>query len=360
MSLSQAHIRILDPAAAAHTPAGRAAATHTHVRDIIRAAGTPPPAALQQLNRLVRSGHARATLSCAHPDLRTAAGNDEQARTLCRRNPDLWNIFAYEREWDSHPEYNNFMDPASPVHQRKTFQAEIYARLLAQPLEGLAADSRVLDAGAGVGRMVPHLAPYDARLDLVDASERALLHAWDALCRTRAAAYDLHWRDARDLGCFEDNAFDLVRALELLCYMQDPWRAAAELGRVCRPGGTVAFSVENKAGAMLADPLLASEDADHLLKSNELVVPEYLYVSYHTAEAAAALAVMAGLQIRRVAGCHFLADGPFHTVVDEALLADPARRARALAAEDMCREHPWLRRLARAWFVIAEKPGPAT
>lgn len=299
---------------------------------------------------------AEISLFCAHEDLRTISQDGSEALELCARRPGLWNALAYEREWRTHPEYNNFMDPESPVHHRKIYQGEIYARLLGPQIEKLDSGARVLDLGAGVGRMAPHLARTGARLDLADASERALLHALGVLCGCGVRDFDLHWRDAHDLSCFEDGAFDLVLALELLCYLDEPVRAVSELARVCRPGGVVAYSVESKAGAILGDARLNASDVDALLRSNQLTVPEYMLVNYHTADAAAALAVMAGLKVQFVAGCHYLADGPFDALVSEESLADPQKHARTHEAEEMCRGHEWLRRLARAWFVTAQKP----
>jgi SAM-dependent methyltransferase len=356
MSLRNAAIQILNHEAVGADAVGRHIQSADLVRDIMGRAGQAPAQTLCALNTLRRQGAVSVALPCAHPDMQAVAAEGPAAMALCAQSPALWNVYAYAREWDSHPEYNDFMNPASPAHHRKTFQGEIYAKMLAPWIERLDAASRVLDAGAGVGRMAPHLARTGARLDLADASERALLCAWDTLCRAGARDYDLHWRGAHDLDCFATDSFDLVLALELLCYLDEPTRAAAELARVCRPGGVVAFSVENKAGAIFGDPHIEAGDISALLTCNELVVPEYIYVNYHTADAAAALAVMAGLEIRLVAGCHFLADGPFHALATEEMLANPQKRTRAHAVENACREHAWLRRFARAWLVVAQKP----
>ena len=270
-------------------------------------------------------------------------------------SPGRWNVTAYEREWAEYPEYNDFMRPDSPVHQRKIFQAEIYARALAPWLDKLTANHAVLDAGAGVGRMVPHLAKTGAALTLVDASARALEVAARVLREHGAGRHELHCRDASNLSCFPDNSFDLCLALELLCYLDDPQKTARELARVCRPGGIVAFSVENKTGAILGGSNFSCKEIDVLLNSNEMRIPGDLYVKYYTSKSAAALAARAGLRVECVMGCHYLADGPFHALATEPALADHTKRKRFHIIEEMLRSMDLLNKFARAWLVVGIK-----
>jgi SAM-dependent methyltransferase len=145
-----------------------------------------------------------------------------------------------------------------------------------------------------------------------------------------------------------------VLALELLCYVGDPAAAMAELARVCRPGGVVALSVENKPGAALGSGM-SLEQLESLAKSDVLHEPGLSYTRYFTRGDAAALAGRAGLVVERVEGCHFMADGPFRAVAAESALAEPRKRARCHAAERLCRESDLLSNLPRAWFVLARK-----
>ena len=325
------------------------------VRELVGDADADRAAALCKLQGLYGHGAVKVRLVCESPELDTLFTEPSAARDLCKKRPALWNVFAYEREWETHPEYNDFLQKESPVHQRKTFGAEIYADLLRDELSRLGPGSAVLDAGAGVGRMVSHLVPTGAALTLLDASPRALECAWRELCHSGAQRYDLHLRMAHDLSCFEDDSFDLVLALELLCYLDDPAVAAAELARVCRPGGVVAFSVENKPGAILGDSNLSAKDILTLLGSDELSVSEYGYTRYYTRDAANKLARGAGLQVHRIQGCHYIADGPLNALVSEPALADPRKRRRFHTAERLCRTHDPLNRLPRAWLVVAGK-----
>jgi SAM-dependent methyltransferase len=89
---------------------------------------------------------------------------------------------------------------------------------------------RILDAGTGVGSLLPvlHAASPGALVVGVDAAVGMLRRAPPAFPR---AAMDL-----RRLA-FADEAFDAVTALFVLFHVQPPGPAVAELRRVLRPGG---------------------------------------------------------------------------------------------------------------------------
>lgn len=102
--------------------------------------------------------------------------------------------------------------------------------------------SGVLDVGCGFGLetlRLARLAGSGGRVAGVDKSADFIAEA-----RRRAAAdglaIDFGVGDAAALAC-EDAAFDHVRAERLLIYLDDPARTAAEMRRVARPGGSLAF-----------------------------------------------------------------------------------------------------------------------
>ncbi|ADP80193.1 Methyltransferase type 11 [Pseudofrankia inefficax] len=160
-------------------------------------------------------------------------------------------------------------------------------RQLGQRL-GLEADSRVLDAGCGMGDVARTLAA-DFGLDitgidildfnLVEArrrSERAGLAN-----RTRFIECDYH-----DLSRFEDGEFDGVYTMETFVHAADAERALAEFHRVLRPGGRLvmfeysrtpnecllpaaraAFDAVCELGAMPAWHRLNHGDLENLLES---------------------------------------------------------------------------------------------
>ena len=106
----------------------------------------------------------------------------------------------------------------------------------------VSAGMRVLDVGCGFGletlRLARRIAPGGAVVG-IDKSAEFIGEA-----RRRAAtagleiAFDVGDADALP---YPDGAFDHARAERLLIYLTDPGRAVAEMRRVVRPGGSLAF-----------------------------------------------------------------------------------------------------------------------
>jgi phosphatidylethanolamine/phosphatidyl-N-methylethanolamine N-methyltransferase len=109
---------------------------------------------------------------------------------------------------------------------------------------------RILEAGVGTGLSLPYFRP-DSEVTGIDVSE-------EMMARARRLAQEknlrhvkgLHIMDAEHLE-FEDNSFDAVLALYVASVVPSPARFAAELRRVCIPGGTIVlvnhFTSENWA-----------------------------------------------------------------------------------------------------------------
>jgi phosphatidylethanolamine/phosphatidyl-N-methylethanolamine N-methyltransferase len=97
---------------------------------------------------------------------------------------------------------------------------------------------RILEAGVGTGLSLPHFRP-DSRVTGIDVSEEMLAKARRRVARRRLAHVDgLHVMDAENLE-FADNSFDAVLALYVASVVPNPARFAAEMRRVCIPGGTI-------------------------------------------------------------------------------------------------------------------------
>jgi phosphatidylethanolamine/phosphatidyl-N-methylethanolamine N-methyltransferase len=107
---------------------------------------------------------------------------------------------------------------------------------------------RILEVGVGTGLSLPHFRT-DSRVTGIDVSEEMLARA-----RRRAERLThvegLHVMDAENLE-FPDNSFDAVLALYVASVVPNPARFAAEMRRVCIPGGTIVvvnhFTSENPA-----------------------------------------------------------------------------------------------------------------
>jgi SAM-dependent methyltransferase len=102
------------------------------------------------------------------------------------------------------------------------------------------AGSRVLDVACGTGNTAIPAARASASVTGVDIASNLLAQA-----RQRAAAEHLDIRfdegDAEELP-FPDRSFDVVLSMFGAMFAPRPERVAAELLRVCKPGGTIAMA----------------------------------------------------------------------------------------------------------------------
>ena len=97
---------------------------------------------------------------------------------------------------------------------------------------------RILEVGVGTGLSLPHFRP-DSRVTGIDVSTEMLAKAQRRAKRLRLAhVEDLQVMDAENLE-FPDSSFDAVLALYVASVVPNPARFAAEMRRVCIPGGTI-------------------------------------------------------------------------------------------------------------------------
>jgi phosphatidylethanolamine/phosphatidyl-N-methylethanolamine N-methyltransferase len=97
---------------------------------------------------------------------------------------------------------------------------------------------RILEVGVGTGLSLPHFR-RDSRVIGVDVSTEMLAKARHRAERLRLTHVEgLLVMDAEHLE-FPDNSFDAVLALYVASVVPNPARFAAEMRRVCIPGGTI-------------------------------------------------------------------------------------------------------------------------
>jgi SAM-dependent methyltransferase len=111
-------------------------------------------------------------------------------------------------------------------------------------LAGVARGQAALDVGCGPGALTAELVRRlgDAFVRAVDPSE-----SFVAAARERLPGVDVSLAAAEQLP-FGDGAFDVVLAQLVVHFMTDPVAGLREMGRVARPGGTVAACVWDYAG----------------------------------------------------------------------------------------------------------------
>jgi SAM-dependent methyltransferase len=117
---------------------------------------------------------------------------------------------------------------------------------LVGPLEG----RDVLDIGCGDGVYALAAARAGAHVIGLDRSAAAV-DAARAHAESEGLAVDLQVGDAGALP-FPADRFDVVLAVTVLCFAEDPARAIAEMARVLRPGGVLVLGELGKWSAWAA------------------------------------------------------------------------------------------------------------
>ncbi|HUK07566.1 MAG TPA: class I SAM-dependent methyltransferase [Stellaceae bacterium] len=97
---------------------------------------------------------------------------------------------------------------------------------------------RILEVGVGTGLSLPHFR-RDARVVGIDVSKEMLAKARRRVERNRLAHVEALLEMDAERTSFEDNSFDAVLALYVASVVPNPERFAAEMRRVCKPGGSI-------------------------------------------------------------------------------------------------------------------------
>lgn len=265
----------------------------------------------------------------------------ELHRGAPERCPAHANLAGAVAAWRDAPASMDFLDPASPNHECKLLERGLY---LDRWLPWLPPGARVLDVGGGIGRFAAWLLDRGCDVDLVDPDLRALRRALDHAIG-RPGRLDLHWSTAEALP--ELGLFDVVLAVEVLCYCENPALALANLRRALRPGGTLLFSVEAPYGWSMSIDVPAGT-LPALLGDGVVHVPGDRFV--RTFDEASIRATFAGWEILDLLPTHYLLSGPLEGC------AGPVDLPGLIEAEARIRAHPVLGRLNRAWMGVA-RPG---
>lgn len=256
--------------------------------------------------------------------------------------------------WTDHPEYMDFLDPASPVYALKRMERDLYLHhwgphlhqsgphLHGPRLDGV----RVLDVGSGIGRFTCPLLDRGATVHAADADLESLRRlVWHSA--GREGRIDVSWTDVHHLP---EVTVDLAIAAEVLCYVPDAALALKSIARRVRAGGTVLLSLEARYGWAAAQDapraIEAALDGDGVVD-----VPGDRWVRTCTRDDVISLLGAAGLVVDDVVASHWLPDGPLEdTMPAEITLPE------LVALEDRCRQHPVWAPLNRLWLAAAHVP----
>ena len=97
---------------------------------------------------------------------------------------------------------------------------------------------RILEVGVGTGLSLPYFRD-DARVVGIDVSKEMLARARERVHRRGLAQVEMLLEMDAEAMSFADDSFDAVVALYVASVVPNPARLAAEIRRVCRPGGTI-------------------------------------------------------------------------------------------------------------------------
>jgi len=141
---------------------------------------------------------------------------------------------------------------------------------------GIRPGDRVLEVGVGTG-INAALYPTDCSVTGIDLSSSMLEKARERVARKGVRNVRLLQMDAANLK-FADDTFDIVYAPYVISVVPDPVAVAAEMRRVCRPGGRIVilnhFRSKNRFGAWLER--IISPLTVHIGFKSDLDLPAFL------------------------------------------------------------------------------------
>ena len=273
----------------------------------------------------------RITLPTADPWVR-GTGDPEHAYLDGARNG-----------WVDHPEYMDFLDAESPVHDLKQAEADLYWHHWAEQLNA----PRVLDVGCGIGRLAARLLDRGATVFGVDPDLESLRRfAWHAA--GRSGHLDLFWASVHALPSVE---VDLAIASEVLCYVPDHVAALRAIAERLVPGGTLLVSVEARFGWAASQDAPAGTLEAALNDEGIVQVEGDRWVRTYDEPAIREWVAAAGLELQAAVPSHWIPDGPLEDIAPPALSLEEL-----LELEGRCRAHPVWGPLHRLWLLTLRRP----
>lgn len=269
--------------------------------------------------------------------------------------PGFHNVIGVEDAFEKKPLDMDFLNPASPFYYLKNLSTQIYRRFLEPHLQSISSNATVLDAGCGIGRFTLLLAERFAKVVAFDPSLSSLKTCQRHLKERGFDDVELHWADISFLDDWLPNSFDLVVAMELICYTADPAKALRQLVRVAKPDATIILSVEGRPGALCVERVNDYSTLMNVLSGKPLVIERDRFVIYFDFEGFKNLLYDANLKDVFIEGSHYFGEGPFWQSVDDSQLDDPKYVEKIIRAEEFCRADPKIAAWARVFSAKAKK-----
>ena len=285
-------------------------------------------------------------------------GDPDSRRAAIEREPGLVNVLGMEAEWSRKPETMDYLSPDSPYYWLKQLSTRLYLDFVQPLFDDLAPESRALEAGCGIGRLATHLAPRFSQVISFDPCYASLSAYAGRLAKRAIGNVELVWADLTWLDEVPPDRFDLVIALELICYCADPLGALRRLVRVARPGAQVIVSVEALPGALAvrgAEGLAALSDA---LEGQSMVQSDEEYVIGFDRSGLQRLCADAGLVDVRIQRSHYFGEGPLWQALDDERLCESDYLEEVLQAERTLRTDPRVSSWSRVLTAAGTATGP--
>jgi len=141
-------------------------------------------------------------------------------------------------------------DLSAPTYDKKEKYLDSFEQDKLMEIVGEVKGKKVLDVGAGTGRITAELTKNGAQVTALDVSEK-MLEVLKTKVKNRKLL-ECVVGDAESLP-FADNSFDVVVAAFLIVHLKDPTRFFDEAYRVLAPGGVLVVTNINQKEAPEVD-----------------------------------------------------------------------------------------------------------
>ncbi len=281
-------------------------------------------------------------------------GEPREVEAYLSGDAGLHNVYGYQRAFNVEPRVMDFLNPVSPFFALKKLSSRLYFDCFGTALSTLPREARVLDVACGVGRFTLPLAQRFAQVTAFDACPSAVDACEQHLREAGLTNVELAWADLTWLDDLPAESFDLLCAIEVLCYTAEAPAAVQRLARVAKPGALLLVAVEAQPGALCGQAMEPVELAA-VLNGDPLFLRHDRWVRYYDRSALTELLTGGGWRMEGLIGSHYVSEGPFWQAMDERRLEDVEYVERIIEVERLCREHPLARDLARVLCATARK-----